>query len=64
MAITAKRHRSQDSASTPTLVLAFAWGVRTWRLGFTTGAAPPGTAGAGGSGPHDAGRDWPGQAAL
>jgi transposase len=40
MATTAKMHLSQDTTSTPTLFLAFELGVSTWRLGFTTGAAP------------------------
>jgi hypothetical protein len=38
MATKAKRPRSQDPTSTPTLLLAFEVGVSTWRLGFTPGA--------------------------
>jgi hypothetical protein len=40
MATQAKMPLSQDTTSTPPLFLAFESGVRTWCLGFTTGAAP------------------------
>ena len=39
MATTATTRGNQETAFTPTLVLEFALGVNTWKLGFTTGAA-------------------------
>jgi transposase len=40
MATTATTRGNPETAFTPTLFLAFAWGVHTWKLGCTTGAAP------------------------
>jgi hypothetical protein len=40
MAPTATTRVDQETAFTPTLFLAFALGVNTWKLGCTTGAAP------------------------
>jgi transposase len=40
MATTATTRVHQETACTPTLFLACALGVHTWKLGFTTGAAP------------------------
>jgi transposase len=40
MATTATTRGKQETAVTPTLFLAFELGVHTWKLGFTTGAAP------------------------
>jgi hypothetical protein len=39
MATTVTTRTGQDSAFTPTLLLAFELGVGTWQLGFTTGVA-------------------------
>jgi hypothetical protein len=40
MAPPATTRGTQETACTPTLVVAFALGVHTWQLGGTTGAAP------------------------
>jgi hypothetical protein len=40
MTTRAKTHLSPETTGTPTLLVACEWGVRTWRLGFTTGVAP------------------------
>jgi len=39
MATTATIRVAQETPCTPTLFLAFAWGVKTWQLGCTPGAA-------------------------
>jgi len=39
MATTATIRVDQATTFTPTLFLAFEWGVNTWKLGCTTGAA-------------------------
>jgi hypothetical protein len=44
MATAATTHSTQATTSRPTLFLAFELGGNLWKRGFTTGAAPTGTA--------------------